>query len=84
MNNQIFQKFLLAITAVTVSVFFAPNLLAQDYSAGKNSPGVAQSAKGRQEHASIILRHSANIATCTRENKRQHDYCLYPEFRYGL
>jgi uncharacterized membrane protein YgcG len=45
MKNQIFQIFLLVIIVFTMSVFFAPNLLAQDYAAGKSGPSVAQAAR---------------------------------------
>ena len=48
MKHRSFQKLLLAITAFTVSVSFAPNLLAQHNSAGTGSSNVVPAASVRQ------------------------------------
>ena len=44
MKNQIFQKLLLVVTAFTVSVFCAPNLLAKNSSAVASSTRIVQAA----------------------------------------
>jgi hypothetical protein len=48
MKNQSFLKLLLAVTALAVLVFFAPNLFAQDYSAGTSRPNVVPAASASQ------------------------------------
>jgi hypothetical protein len=48
MKNQIFKKLLLAMSAIMASMFFAPNLFAQNYPAGTNRPNVAPAASAKQ------------------------------------
>jgi hypothetical protein len=48
MKNQSFKKLLLVITACAASVFFAPNLWAQDTSAGTGKPNVVPAASASQ------------------------------------
>ena len=40
--------------------------------------------KRQPDRAEVILRRTAGVGACTRENWRQHDHRLYPELRYGL